>query len=198
VWNRKFFWSRETEAETAILAKSGAISLAARIAAGPLTVAEALHYAIGIAEALRAVHSRGRVYAFLQPASVTLEHGCVHLALTGPAALSPYFSPEQVAGRDLDLRTDIFSLGTVLYEMLSGRKAFDAATKPALRIEILDVEPLPLQTVPPPVAHLVMRCLEKKPERRLQRMEILLAALKLQEILATPGEGAAAVASASA
>lgn len=189
---RKFFWSRATEAEPApALNPGGPSSLADRIAAGPLPVAEALRYAIATAEALRAVHGRGRVYAFLQPAGVTVQNDGVQLALAGPAAISPYFSPEQIAGRDLDLRSDIFSLGAVLYEMLSGRKAFDAPTKPALRIEILDGEPAPLQNVPPAVSKLVMRCLEKKPERRLQRMEILLAELKLQEII-VPTEGASA------
>lgn len=194
---KKFFWSRETDVEPVAHSRTDAMTLAERIAAGPLPVPDALHYAIAIAEALRTVHARGRVYAFLQPASVTIQQDRVQLALAGPAAFSAYFSPEQVAGRDLDLRSDIFSLGAVLYEMLSGRKAFDAPTRPALRIEILDAEPEPLQSVPPAVARLVMRCLEKKPERRLQRMEVLLAALKLQEILAKPAEGAAPVASAS-
>ena len=111
---------------------------------------------------------------------------------SGPALITPYFSPEQLQGRELDARSDIFSLGALLYEMLSGRKAFAATTKPALRFEILDGEPAPLQNVPPAVSRLVMRCLEKKPERRMQRMEILLATLKLQEIIAAPPARAAA------
>ena len=189
---RRFFWSRETEAEAASAPRpGGGISLADRIAAGPLSVVEALHYAIATAEALRAVHGRGRVYAALQPASVIVQEDGVQLVPAGLAAITPYFSPEQVAGRELDIRSDIFSLGAVLYEMLSGRKAFGAVTKPALRFEILDGEPAPLQNVPAAVSRLVMRCLEKRPERRVQRMEILLAALKLQEIIAPP-EGAAA------
>jgi hypothetical protein len=189
---RKFFWSRETEAEPALAAKpGGASTLAELIAAGPLPVAEALRYAIATAEALRAVHGRGRVYAFLQPAGVTIQNDRVQLAPAVTGAISPYFSPEQIVGRDLDARSDIFSLGAVLYEMLSGRRAFDAATKPALRFEILDGAPAPLQNVPPAVSKLVMRCLEKKPERRMQRMEILLAALKLQEIVATQMAGTA-------
>ncbi len=154
------------------------------MAAGPLPVAEALHYAIALAEALREVHSRGRVYAFLQPAGVAVLDGHVRLAPGGPAPVSPYFSPEQVAGRDLDARTDIFSLGAMMYEMLSGRRAFDAATRTALRMEILNRQPAHLENAPPAVARLVRRCLEKKPERRVQRMEILLAELKLQEIIA--------------
>jgi serine/threonine protein kinase len=156
------------------------------MAAGPLPVAEALRYAIALAEALREVHSRGRIYAFLQPAGVAVLDGQVRLAPGGPTPVSPYFSPEQVAGRDLDSRTDIFSLGAMIYEMLSGRRAFDAATRTALRIEILSRQPAPLENAPPALARLVCRCLEKKPERRVQRIEILLAELKLQEIIARP------------
>ena len=91
-----------------------------------------------------------------------------------------------MAGRDLDPRTDIFSLGAMMYEMLSGRRAFAAATQTALRMEILNHEPAALESVPPALARLVRRCLEKKPERRVQRMEILLAELKLQEIVSRP------------
>jgi serine/threonine-protein kinase len=149
-------------------------------------VAEALRYAIALAEALREVHGRGRVYAFLHPAGVAIVDGRVRLVPRGPAAVSPYFSPEQVAGRDLDLRTDIFSLGAVMYEMFCGRRAFEATTRTALRMEIADREPALLENVPPALSRLVRRCLEKKPERRVQRIEILLAELKLQEIVARP------------
>jgi serine/threonine protein kinase len=159
------------------------------MAAGPLPLAETLRYAIGVAEALREVHSRGRVHAFLQPTGVAIQDGQIRLVSGGPVVVSPYFSPEQVAGSDLDPRSDIFSLGAVMYEMLSGRKAFDATTRIGLRMEILDREPAPIVGVPPTLARLVLRCLEKKPERRVQRMEILLAALKLQEIVAAPGDG---------
>jgi hypothetical protein len=187
VGKRKFFWSRETETDSA-RAPQAPVSLADRIAAGPLPLAEALHYAIAMAEAVRVVHGRSRVYALLQPAGVKLLDDGVQFVPCVPAPISPYFSPEQVAGRELDTRSDIFSLGAVLYEMLSGHKAFDGVTKPALRFQILDREPPPLRNVPPAVSQLVMRCLEKKPEKRLQRMEILLAALKLQRIMATPME----------
>jgi serine/threonine-protein kinase len=187
VGKRKFFWSRETETDSA-RAPQAPVSLADRIAAGPLPLAEALHYAIAMAEAVRVVHGRSRVYALLQPAGVKLLDDGVQFGPCVPAPISPYFSPEQVAGRELDTRSDIFSLGAVLYEMLSGHKAFDGVTKPALRFQILDREPPPLRNVPPAVSQLVMRCLEKKPEKRLQRMEILLAALKLQRIMATPME----------
>jgi serine/threonine protein kinase len=190
---RKFFWSRETEAESAAISKfTGAASLSERIASGPLPLGEALRYAIATAEALREVHARGRVYSLLQPACVSIRNGGLQLVPVVQSAITPYHSPEQLQGRDLDLRSDIFSLGAILYEMLSGRKAFPAPSKPALRFAILDADPSPLENVPPAISQLVMRCLEKKPERRVQRMEILLAQLKLQAILTSPDQAAAA------
>ena len=186
---RKFFWSRETELEPAAalnpaaLNPDGPVSLADRIGAGPLPVWEALHYAMGTAEALRVVHARGRAYGLLQPSGILIQDGRAQLVPGGLGTITPYFSPEQVLGREIDPRSDIFSLGALLYEMLAGRKAFAAPTKPALRFEIIDGAPAQLQNVPPAVAQLVTRCLEKKPERRIQRMEILLATLKLQEIM---------------
>lgn len=182
----KFFWSREAELEPAAASPNCAspISLADRMAAGALPVREALRYAIATAEALRIVHERGRVYGNLQPSNVLIQDGRAQL-VTARAIITPYFSPEQVVGGEIDWRSDIFALGALLYEMLAGRKAFAASTKPALRFEIIGGSPVPLQNVPPAVSQLVMRCLEKKPEKRIQRMEILLATLKLQEIIAS-------------
>lgn len=186
---RKLFWPRATEAEPAAGQKPGL--LADRLAAGPLPMREALHYAIATGEALRVVHGRGRAYALLHPAGIVIRDDGVQLAPTAPAAITPYFSPEQVQGREFDFRTDIFALGAVLYEMLSGRQAFKAPTKPALRFAILGCEPDPLEGFPSEISKLVMRCLEKTPERRVQRLEILLAELKLQEIMAPRAAGAA-------
>lgn len=158
-------------------------TLARRLSTGAIPVGEALRCAIVLANALREVHSRGRVYGSLHPECLPLIEGEVRLPPSGPATLSAYFSPEQVAGNQLSPRSDIFALGAVIYEMLSGQAAFAAPTKAALRVEILERQPAPLEDVPPDLARLVLRCLEKKPERRIQRMEILLAELKLQQIL---------------
>lgn len=182
---RKFFWSRETEPDLAAVLKPAGVSLADRMSGGALPLLEALRHAIATGEALRAAHGRGRAYGVLQPSNVILQDGGYHLVPAGLVVITPYFSPEQVLGRDIDARSDIFSLGALLYEMLSGRKAFAAPTKPALRFEILDRDPAPLEQVPAVLSNLVMRCLEKKPERRVQRMEVLLASLKLQEIMAS-------------
>jgi hypothetical protein len=180
------FWSRDTEPDLAAALKHSGMSLAERMAGGTLPLTEALRHAVATAEALRTIHSRGRACGVLQPSNVILRESGYQLVAGAPVAITPYFSPEQVLGREIDPRSDIFSLGAVLYEMLSGRKAFAAPTKPALRFEILDCEPAPLEQAPPVLCHLVMRCLEKKPERRIQRMEVLLATLKLQQIMAVP------------
>ena len=165
-------------------------TLADRLDEGALPFSEALRYAISLAEALREVHRQERVYGLLEPAGVAIIEGEVRLLPSRPSALTPYFSPEQVAGNDLDWRSDIFSLGAVMYEMFSGRRAFRAATKTALRMEILNRDSAAVENLPPALALLIQRCLEKRPERRIQRMEILLAELKLQNTLlssACPG-----------
>src|SRR5262249_53477469 len=80
-----------------------------------------------------------------------------------------YMSPEQVRGEPVDARTDIFSLGTVLYEMLAGAPAFPAKSLIESGHAILESDPPPLpEMVPPSVELLVRRCLEKEPARRFQ------------------------------
>ena len=183
---QRFFWLRGTKADSpSITEHTSAETLADRIAGGPLPKAVALRYAIELAEILREVHNRGRAYAIFRPSLVTIVDDVFELAQHGPASISPYSSPEQILGRDLDTRTDIFALGVVIYEMIRGRKPFDASTSTALRTAILDQEPPPLENAPPALKRLVQRCLEKKRERRIQHIEILLAQLKLQEILDT-------------
>jgi serine/threonine protein kinase len=161
-------------------------TLAERIESGPLSHADSIRFAIALAESLREVHRQGRVYGLLQPDRIAVIEGQVRLLPASPVALTPYFSPEQVAGQDLDSRSDIFSLGAVMYEMFSGRRAFRATSKPALRMEILNRDSAALEDLPPALSRLIQRCLEKKPERRIQRLEILLAELKLQLARETP------------
>jgi hypothetical protein len=150
---------------------------------GPLSLTKALRYGIDLAESLRDLHERGRVFAYLQPAGIAITHGRAALGTPRATNISPYFSPEQVRGKDLDSRSDLFSLGAILYEMLSGRRAFPGISKSALRVEILERNPDPLENVPQALARLISQCLEKRPEQRLQRVDVLLAGLKLQYIL---------------
>jgi Tol biopolymer transport system component len=100
---------------------------------------------------------------------------------TGSILGSPgYMSPEQVRGETLDPRTDLFSLGAVIYEMLSGRRAFPGATLVESGNAILHDDPQPLPPeVPPSVAEVVHRCLEKEPARRFQSASDLGFALDL-------------------
>jgi len=103
--------------------------------------------------------------------------------VTGPGSVlgTPgYMSPEQVRGDSIDARTDIFSLGAVLHEMLSGQRAFPGATAVESEYAILHSEPEPLPSaVPPLVARVVLRCLEKDPARRLQSASDLAFDLEL-------------------
>jgi Tol biopolymer transport system component/tRNA A-37 threonylcarbamoyl transferase component Bud32 len=105
--------------------------------------------------------------------------------LTGPGTVlgtMRYMAPEQVEGKDADARTDIFAFGAVLYEMLTGKKAFDGKSQPSLIAAIMNAEPAPLATLVPvtprALERLVKRCLAKDPENRWQTAHDLLVQLK--------------------
>lgn len=102
-----------------------------------------------------------------------------------------YMSPEQAEGKPVDVRSDIFSFGAMLYEMLTGRKAFDADTKMAALTAIMHKEPAALTEVPPALGRLVERCLRKDPQRRAQSMADV--RVELDDILAALEQPAAAV-----
>ncbi|HZJ52583.1 MAG TPA: serine/threonine-protein kinase, partial [Myxococcaceae bacterium] len=89
-----------------------------------------------------------------------------------------YMSPEQVRGERVDARTDIFSLGAILYEMLSGRRPFPGDSLAESGHAILRDEPPPLAGVPPPLMQLIRRCLAKEPEARFQSARDLAFALE--------------------
>ena len=164
-------------------------TLAARLARGPLPVAEALAVAIATLCALADAHAAGIVHRDLKPANIILTRNGVKVldfglaarnAITGstppemqrsgrdgemPGTLF-YMSPEQVQGKPVDARIDIFSLGLLLYEMLSGLRPFGGESVEALRTAILERPPAPLNDVPPALAGIVMRCLGKSIEDR--------------------------------
>jgi serine/threonine protein kinase/Tol biopolymer transport system component len=105
--------------------------------------------------------------------------------LTGPGVVlgtARYMSPEQIEGRPVDARTDIFAFGAVLYEMLTGRKAFDGKTQSSLIAAILNVDPMPVSALvpiaPKALDRLVNRCLAKDPDDRWQSAHDLLIQLR--------------------
>ncbi|MDQ5870973.1 MAG: serine/threonine-protein kinase [Acidobacteriota bacterium] len=177
-------------------------TLSARLAAGPLPVEDALAVAVQIAAGVAAAHEAGVIHRDLKPANVmvrpdgsvkVLDLGLarsVEASATGDPSLSPtvtsgatgtgvilgtaaYMSPEQARGRPVDKRTDVFSFGCVLYECLTGQRAFPGDTVSDSLAAILRAEPdwdaLPANT-PVAIRRLLARALRKDPKRRLQDM----------------------------
>jgi Tol biopolymer transport system component len=175
-------------------------TLASRLGTGFLPFNEALRHAVDIADALAAAHRSGVVHRDLKPANIVLAKTGAKLLDFGLAksVLSPirdageagplmspddtaqgtilgtvqYMSPEQLEGRPADARSDIFAFGTVVYEMLTGRKAFAGTSHAAVIGAILKDEPRPLITLqpqtPPLLDHVIRRCLAKDPDERWQ------------------------------
>jgi eukaryotic-like serine/threonine-protein kinase len=174
-------------------------TLAARIAKSPLSTAELLRYASQIADALDKAHRQGIVHRDLKPANVMLTKTGAKLLDFGlakgeeifqgdidssPTMSRPltvqgsivgtmqYMSPEQLEGKTVDARSDIFSFGAVLYEMATGKKAFEAKSHASLIASILKEEPRPMRELqpltPPGLEHIVKACLAKDPDDRPQ------------------------------
>jgi len=175
-------------------------SLRERLGGGAMPVRKAVETAVQIAQGLAAAHEKGIIHRDLKPANVfvtkdghvkILDFGIAKLvaprSLTEPAQATTvveatevgttlgtvgYMAPEQVRGQSVDNRTDIFSFGCVLYEMLSGRSPFRRGTAADTASAILHEAPAPLagtvRNIPPAIEGIVTRCLEKSPEDRFQ------------------------------
>ncbi len=176
-------------------------TLAARLAAGPLPLDQALRHAIAIADALAQAHRKSVFHRDLKPGNIMLTKSGAKLLDFGLAKVGPngtsaeswsaqptaaepltregtilgtfqYMAPEQLEGKPADARTDLFAFGAVLYEMVTGRRAFEGRSQASVMSAILTSHPPPIVTVqpltPPALDHLVTGCLVKDPDERRQ------------------------------
>ncbi len=174
-------------------------SLKERISSGPLRLEESLRIALQIAGGLQEAHSKGIVHRDIKPANIMLTgDGQVKVMdfgiakrdsgedLTMPSTILgtvAYMSPEQARGREVDLRTDIWSFGVVFYEMLCGRSPFKGGNEQGTIYSILNEEPDPIlethSPIPATAENVAKRCLRKDPADRYQTAEELIGDLRL-------------------
>jgi serine/threonine protein kinase/tetratricopeptide (TPR) repeat protein len=170
-------------------------SLAQRIAKGPLSTVEAVDVAIQIALGLCEAHSHQIVHRDIKPSNVMLtntrsvkivDFGLARLISAETATASgivgsiKYVSPEQALGHRTDQRTDIWSLGVVLAEMLTGRNPFERGAIPAILVAILNEPPQSLDGLPIRLQRIIYRALSKDAEKRYQHCSEMLADLQEQ------------------
>ncbi len=201
-------------------------SLADRLEKGPLPLEQSLRFGSQIALALHHAHRQGIVHRDLKPGNVMLtksgakllDFGLARTAAGGAAPVQglttlptqakplttegailgtfQYMAPEQLEGEEADARTDIFALGAVLYEMATGRKAFQGKSRTSLIAAIVSSQPPPISTLqamsPPLLDHVVRKCLEKEPDDRWQSAQDVAAQLKwIGDSGSHPGSAAA-------
>jgi Tol biopolymer transport system component len=190
-----------------------------------LPLDDAVRYAVQIASALAAAHEAGVIHRDLKPGNIMVtDKGAVKLLDFGlakmvqPVSASPadsgetatmtqtepgmvmgtlnYMSPEQAEGKPVDARSDIFSFGCVLHEILTGKRAFQGNSPASVLSAVLRDEPAPVDSLRPDVPHdlkkIVTRCLRKDPERRFQGAgDLRVALLEVQEEIGTVAPGSA-------
>src|SRR3954465_4516749 len=174
-------------------------TLADRLQRGPLPLDQLLTYACQIADALERAHRKGIVHRDLKPGNIMLTKSgaklldfglakpafATHMAATAEATRSQpitergtilgtyqYMAPEQIEGKEVDARTDIFAFGAVLFEMATGKKAFEGKSQISVASAILEKDPPAISTLqpvsPPELDRVVQTCLAKEPEERWQ------------------------------
>ena len=205
-------------------------TLRERLEGGPLSVRRAIEFATAVAQGLAAAHDEGIVHRDLKPENLfltadgrvkILDFGLAKLTRPddggeGTVAAVPtvgadtalgivlgtvgYMSPEQVRGQAADARSDIFTFGAILYEMVSGKRAFRGETPADTMSAILKEDPpeltLTAKDIPPVLDRIVHRCLEKAPARRFRSAQDL--AFSLEAISTASGTAAGAAASGAA
>ncbi len=181
-------------------------TLSAAIQNGPLPVATAVAYARAIADGLKAAHGAGIVHRDVKPGNILIDtSGRPRIVDFGLAAVTEadqltrtgstlgtfsYMSPEQVAGQTIDARSDLFSLGIVLYEMLAGENPFRRDNAAATLQAVAEAKPTPLdqqqRNIPSALAAVVTQLLAKDTSRRFQSADELIAALDNAQLAAAP------------
>ena len=216
---------REGELDYLVMEYVEGATLDRRVEGKRLKLGDLLDYGAQIADALAVAHAKGIVHRDLKPSNIMItEDGSVKLLDFGLAQVKElqlpdatfsanqetpltqdgavlgtlaYMSPEQAEGETIDVRSDIFSFGLVLYEMIAGVRAFGRETRAATLAAILGKEPTPLRElapdVPPELERLVGRCLRKDPERRLRSVSDLGLALRELKEESESGRGTSAV-----
>ncbi len=186
-------------------------TLRKKLSDGPLPMRKSIDYALQIAHGLSAAHEKGIIHRDLKPENIfitkesrlkILDFGLAKLThpevteskVTEAATRSHqtdtgvvmgtvlYMSPEQVRGEKVDYRSDIFGFGTILYEMISGKRPFSGESQIEIMHSILKTEPPPLsesnKSIPPALEKTIQRCLEKDPDHRFQSTSDLAFALE--------------------
>jgi eukaryotic-like serine/threonine-protein kinase len=164
------------------------ILLSKRIEESRLGATEAVGIAVQIAEGLKAAHQKGIVHRDIKSSNIMITNdgqvkildfglarktGLTKLTRTGsPIGTAAYMSPEQARGETIDHRTDLWSLGVILYEMLTGKLPFRGEHEAAILYSVVNEEPLPIKSAVPDISpellHIVKQCLEKEREKRYQ------------------------------